>query len=236
MQWIKNIYAGLFLTAFLSGCSSITHAVGDEIFTPSLGKGAIFMENIDNDEFLNFVLENNIIDGLKREDVIYVDNALTSNTRNPLSSSKLILAKEAFYEIESVRIKSRYWQDRTLDIAALKKEYQILKSGNTAKTYWTIPIYKRYYITPRYTTKAEIRLEDFFLNYCGRSEAYSSCETLYLLEEARSERQWHHKKRWYRWEEVPHRFNDIYKIKAVFDERIAYFLSLENNQTNINTR
>jgi hypothetical protein len=250
MYWIKRFALLILLAIGLSGCSTLYIGIAGELTTPNTTKGKVYMEHIDNDEFIEFVLENNIIEGLKREDVIYADNILDGNGRNPRWSTKLILANDAFYEVKSEH--RLYWLNHELDLEKLKKIYLHTKDGknlgNLDKIYfpnfanennnkpkephWTIPVYTYRYVTPEYILKTEIRSGDCFLCFCGRSKAYSSCGELYSIYERRGEVKWYQRKSYYNWMGIPHRYNDIHKIKAIIDERVAYFLSLENNQTN----
>ncbi|MDR3163315.1 MAG: hypothetical protein LBT81_05620 [Helicobacteraceae bacterium] len=130
MYWIKRFAFLILLAIGLGGC-----AIGIKAsIRPDPTKGKVYMEYIDNNEFLEFVLENNIIEGLKREDVIYVDNILnTSDVEYPPLSNKLILAKDAFYEVESEH--RLYWLSRNqrLDLEKLKDIYiYMVTNGGTA--------------------------------------------------------------------------------------------------------
>jgi hypothetical protein len=208
----------------LGGCAGadLGHAI-DQLRAPDPKEGPVYLEQIDNDAFLDFVLDNNIIEGLRRDDVIYADNIYGAVR---FGSSKVILAKDAFYSFAITRV--GLWPNYKVDIDRLRKTYH-----SWLARYHSILIYKRYYVTPEYVYKVEIRPEDsFFYDYCKQSVYYNSCEALSLIEERRGEAKWYQKKRIYNWRHIPHRYNDIYKIKAVIDERVAYFLSLENNQTN----
>jgi hypothetical protein len=221
MYCLKGVCVSLLLAFILSGCAQIGAGITNQLRAPDPRDGPVYLEQIDNDEFLEFVLEENIIEGLKRENVIYVDNIYDARFR----SNKVILAKDAFYNVYAEYI--GLWPNYKVDIERLRKTYHSWFTRNT------IHAYKYYYVTPKYLYKAEIELNDsFFFNYCKQSIHYNSCEELFLVIEYRGDRKWYRSKRTYWWDYIPHRYNDIYKIKAVIDERVAYFLSLENNQTN----
>jgi hypothetical protein len=231
MYCLKGACAFLLLAFGLSGCAGIGRGIWGSIVEPDREKGPVYLEQIDNNEFLEFVLENNIVEGLKREDVIYVDNILMFGR---LESGKLILTKDAFYRIwadEDIGI----WPNYKVDLDRLRKEYMRTR-GEKNYIYWPRPIHKDYYVTSEYIIKTEINSDDkFFYDFCNK--AYISCERLQVIGEARGDVKWYQllykSKQWHFLKNIYHRrFNDIHKIKAVIDERVAYFLSLENNQTN----
>jgi hypothetical protein len=253
MYWIKRFALLTLLAIGLSGCAGMANVMVSDVIAatirPSFENDKVYMEYIDNAEFLEFILESNIVEGLKREDVIYVDNILVDDAI-PRWSTKLILAKNAYYEITSEH--RRYGTNHKLDLEKLKKIYLHTNDGknldNLDKIYfpdlanenndkpkeprWTIPVYTYDYVTPEYILKTEIRSGDCFWCPCRDGKAYSSCDKLYSIEERRGEVKWYQRKSYYSWMGIPHRYNDIHKIKAIIDERVAYFLSLENNQTN----
>jgi hypothetical protein len=80
--------------------------------------------------------------------------------------------------------------------------------------------------------RAEITTSDS--SFCKKDKSFIDCDILRIYTEIRKP----YVDKWYNpnsvnyFPEVPHCYNDIHKIKAIIDERVAYFLSLENNQTN----
>ncbi|GHV04015.1 hypothetical protein AGMMS50229_04450 [Campylobacterota bacterium] len=175
----------------------------------------IGLENIDNNEFLDYVLEHNQIKGLKREDVLYVGNAIDADMDgivDRLRSCKLILTNDSIYRITSK--------------ATLMKEYSSFRFYSY--------IEGDIYVDKSGLWKAEI--QTIKADYCNNRAVFDSCDALDLRFEF-------YDPKWYQlsslrvcggsYKLIPHRFNDIYKIKEIVDERVAYFLALEQaEQTN----
>jgi hypothetical protein len=241
MYWIKRFALLTLLAIGLSGCAELVgRTIRVYALHPTSDEGPVYMEQIDNDEFLEFVLDNNIVEGLKREDVIYVDNVFRPSSYNS-TAGKLILANNNLYEIRTRSIGD--WPNYKINLDRLRKEYMrsrkvsvVLdpfvhvkddKDSEKNDIYWTIPIYKYYYVTPKDIIRTEIDFEEKY-DTCKTSKAYKSCERLQVVIDSREKA----KPYQFIFRDIRHRYNDIHKIKAIIDERVAYFLSLENNQTN----
>jgi len=98
MYWIKKSLLVSFIFIIFNGCyGGVGYTIAKHtglVANPDEGK--VYLEKFDNDIFLEYILNKNYINGLRKEDVIYVDNVLAG-----VNSSKLIFTKNYLYEIFS---------------------------------------------------------------------------------------------------------------------------------------
>lgn len=188
----------------------MTHSIYLELTTPNTPKeDRLYLENIDNDEFLDYVLEHNLVDGLKREEVSYVDNWV-SDTKHMRASFKIILTKDGYYVIGSAASTLQGFRERRVAFCKKYEQYCNVK-------------YK--YVTPDKITSTHIKKGTSAP--CEGVNSYAKCDELWIITTKRKREWWDLKPS--REERVRSRYNDIYKIKSIIDERVAYWLAEEEN-------
>lgn len=129
MYYIKKVCLICSLLVFFNGC---TGQIVGELVTNSVSAGfeldahkPIFLEEIENDEFQDFVINTKIIKNIKKQDIIYLDNVNSRREGNPISS-KILLTNNYIYFIEVDT-----WQYlQRLNVDNYKKfDYNVYKYG-----------------------------------------------------------------------------------------------------------
>lgn len=134
MFWIKKSLFTILLSVIFSGCGyNEMVALG---LVPDPSKGKVYLERFENDEFLDYIIERNYIEGLKKEDVIYMDQYLSGH-----KISKLIFTKTNWYTI------STPFDNETL------REYRRIQFN----------LFKSTYATKEFVLKTEIRKNKLFI-------------------------------------------------------------------------
>jgi hypothetical protein len=198
MNWIKKSLSIGFVVIILNGCGGAT-------FGPSLAKslgmipnpddGRVYLEKVDNNLFIDHIVKFNIIKNLSLDKIIYIDNVLTSIHAN--RSYKILFTKNYFYLVSHLDTDN------------------FLKSENTG-----FKVEKYSYVSHKYYF--DTKLEDY-VDWGYSDNVYKSTTKLILIKISKVIRKsllgfdlGYEKIKIY------HRFNNIYKIKEIIDERVAY--------------
>lgn len=194
IKQIKVYLLGLILSIVFVGCygavaGNIAESTG---ILPNPDDGKVYLEKLDNDEFLEYILEKKLINNLTKRSVIYIDNAYVGGA----NSSKLVFSKEFMYRIIT------------------GKEYEDIKKYELGTNIFVSKF--KYY-------EKEAYLHTEIGNSFSSKELFIFKLKLYP--------KWYEKKKKYLMG-IKSRYNNIHKIKEIIDERVAYFKSLENNETN----
>jgi len=96
MYWIKKSLLFSFILVVFNGCNGgVGYTMAKSMgYLPNPEKGKVYLEKFDNDIFLEYILEHKFIKGLKKKDVIYIDNSLGRP-----NSTKIILTKKFIYKV-----------------------------------------------------------------------------------------------------------------------------------------
>lgn len=104
MYWIKKSFIVSFILIMFTGCAGeIAGNLTKEAFG-TLGafdldkKEPMFLETVNNEEFKEFILKKDLIKGLKKENILYLDNANNKYPSDPYSY-KILLTKNSVYII-----------------------------------------------------------------------------------------------------------------------------------------
>jgi hypothetical protein len=98
MNWIKKSLSIGFVIIILNGCVGpifgplLVRSLG---MVPDPNDGRIYLEKVDNNEFLKFILKHKELKDFKKENIIYLDNYSHSGN----CSCKILFTKNLIYQI-----------------------------------------------------------------------------------------------------------------------------------------
>ena len=100
MNWIKKSLSIGFVIIILNGCGA---TLGVSMFEslgiiPDPDDGRIYLEKVDNNEFLKFILKHKELKDFKKENIIYLDNSSSGGH----SRTKILFTKNLIYKINAI--------------------------------------------------------------------------------------------------------------------------------------
>ncbi|GHV04011.1 hypothetical protein AGMMS50229_04440 [Campylobacterota bacterium] len=189
------------------------------------------MEKIDNYQFLDCILSDNFY-GLQKEDILHIDNAtIVELYASNITSAKIILAKNFVYLFSA-----NYDDINKLNCDTINETKKLFRLANRHNIRdFETPLHRKrdYYSTP-YVTQDEIvgvDISDIDTDkLCKKFAPDYQCGRLNFFFEKRGDVSFawlggSKKRVMYK---ILHHYNDIYKIKEIVDERVAYWLAKEN--------
>jgi len=212
MFWSKILVSVMLILIPLNGYATtdiigaIVIGIIQETFAPHRQnlevKKPLYLETVNNKEFKKFLLEKNLIKGLKESDILWMDNAGNSylaSSDEDLSSSKILLTERDVYIISvsnvqknKMTLNEKNYKLFDYDISNGKNFYQKqLKLHHDIKT--TLINTEKLHI--------ETSINDKIL------WTWVPEDNLDLI--------------------IKSRYNDIEKIKSIIDERVEYFKKLQ---------
>jgi hypothetical protein len=203
---IKNFIVIVAVAFLMNGCvrSTLSYTYRE----------AGILEKIPNDEFKNYIQSDEYNSTYNLNNILYIDNINTEVQRTApaiylpgcVCSRKIVIGKNRLYIFK---------------IANGKWGYEEL----TIENYKQRKLYIEYVMD--FNNKRDFDISTRFIHsntgkYCENKKYFKSCNQLEITFKLR---EGHHRYLPYTIETmiINHRYNDIYKIKKILDERIEYY-------------
>jgi hypothetical protein len=176
----------------------------------------LYSENIPNDEFLDALLDTDYIEGLKREDVLWVDNANPLGGNASYLTTKIVITKQYIYFVEMTPNNGFFDCKKSAWYCDWSTENYKYFLSRARHGFSLLPIL---YFDVDLKEVASTKIDKIYAIAGFESYEFENekPEILHIIAVPR----------WYKRNNLEYqiisRYNDIYKMKEIIDERIEFY-------------